>query len=113
LGEVLPGGEVLSLSRAFLAAGAQEVVAALWAVYDKPLQFFLQYFYSALRDHHDAPTALALAQRSMIHSGPSGDVGDFNTPFHWAAFHVLGAGSSSSRSGNVAILGVSNTSKSA
>ncbi len=64
--EVLPGDEVLSLSHAFLAAGARMVVASLWPVYDEVMQVLLAEFYAALTRGIDAPTALAYAQRTAI-----------------------------------------------
>jgi CHAT domain-containing protein len=64
--EVLPGDEVLSLSHAFLAAGARMVVASLWPVYDQAMQALLAEFYAALVRGADAPTALAHAQRTAI-----------------------------------------------
>jgi CHAT domain-containing protein len=66
VGEVLPGEEVLSLSHAFLAAGAYAVVASLWPVYDQAIQAVLIGFYTELARGVDAPAALAAAQRAYL-----------------------------------------------
>jgi CHAT domain-containing protein len=93
-GDVLPGEEVLSLSRAFLAAGASDVIASLWPVYDQATRSLLQPLYIALAQGHDAPTALAIAQRALIARETSANKADYIIafPFVWAGFCTLGAG---------------------
>lgn len=67
--EVLPGEEVMSLSHALLAAGAHTVVASLWPVSDQAIRGMLEWFYMDLARGHDAPTALAAAQRAVLAGG--------------------------------------------
>jgi tetratricopeptide (TPR) repeat protein len=90
--QVLPGEEVLSLSRAFLAAGALDVVASLWPTDDQSVVPLVTAFYDALFTGLDVPTALTYAQRHILSQcektqqlGPS--------PLAWAGFHALGSGS--------------------
>lgn len=89
-GNVLPGDEVLGLSRALIAAGAASVVANLWPIYDRGTLALLGPLYRALGEGADAALALALAQRSLI-AGPHPDdeVGALMyQPFVWAGFTV-------------------------
>jgi tetratricopeptide (TPR) repeat protein len=66
LADMLPGEEILSLSWAFLAAGAGGVIASLWEVPDQAARQFIDIFYDALRQHNDPGLALAQAQRTLI-----------------------------------------------
>jgi tetratricopeptide (TPR) repeat protein len=76
---------VLSLSRAFLYAGARRVVASLWPVDDRATAAFMREFYRALLvDHKSAVSALRFAQRSL-----SGDV-RWAAPYYWAGFVLQG-----------------------
>lgn len=93
LGEVLPGDEVLSLSRAFLAAGARDVVAGLWQLYDAAALALLPIFYRRLAQGDDAPTALAVAQRTLINQVPQTSAETFlSLPLVWAGLCAIGAG---------------------
>lgn len=85
--EILPGDEILSLSRAFLAAGACDVIASQWKIYDGSLLKLLEPLYQKLEDGNDAPTALAYAQRQMIRNDVS-----LASPALWASLCVIGAG---------------------
>ncbi len=78
----LHGGEVLSLNRAFLVAGAADVIANQGFIYDETVLDVLKPLYAHLLAGHDAPTALALAQRERATALPSS----------WAGFVALGAG---------------------
>lgn len=95
--EVLSGEEVLSLSRAFLAAGARDVVASLWKMYDHAILEILEPFYAVLAAGEDAPTALAHAQRMMITRYENGDTAGqpIYSPLVWASLSALGAGATS------------------
>lgn len=91
--EVLPGDEVLSLSYAFLAAGARSVVACLWPLYDGIVQELLTVFYDALARQCDAPTALALAQRHVLAQAGqrTGKPEIQSAPLIWGGLHLFGA----------------------
>lgn len=99
--EVLPGKEVLNLSRAFLAAGARDVIASLWELFDEALLGTLQALYRALAGGCDAPTAVARAQRALIALQPTLAVEDaiLASPLVWASLCAIGAGGVSSPAG--------------
>jgi CHAT domain-containing protein len=92
--EVLPGEELLGLSRAFLAAGARDVIASLWPIYDRAIQWLLAPLYDGLAQGQDAPTALAQAQRVMLKQQESGReiAPAAASPIIWGSLSVLGAG---------------------
>jgi CHAT domain-containing protein len=90
--DVLPGDEVLSLSHAFLAAGASDVVASVWSVYDKAIQELLVLFYKELTSGKDAPTALAFAQRTFCMQYISDNPAEEYSPVVWGGLTVIGAG---------------------
>lgn len=89
-GAVLPGDEVLGLSRALLAAGARSVVANLWPIYDLGTLAFLAPFYRALAAGADAANAVAVAQRALIHTPATDDTAEalLRTPLIWGGFTV-------------------------
>ncbi len=79
---------VLSLTRAFLAAGAREVVSSLWDLDDKPAAVIALDFYRRLLRGEDAQEALRQTQLQALRSGRR-DVGSIPV---WAAFEVSGSG---------------------
>ncbi|MBK9710143.1 MAG: CHAT domain-containing protein [Kouleothrix sp.] len=83
----LPGEELLSLSWAFLAAGARGVLASLWPADDEAARGFMAAFYGELDQLHDAPAALAQTQRTLLANG-----GPAAEPESWASFVFTGAG---------------------
>ncbi len=87
--EYLPGEEVLSLNRAFLFAGAQDVIASWWSLYDSTILLMLDVLYAALFRAKDAPTALAIAQRHCLNHDQTSDLA---LPLTWASLCALGAG---------------------
>lgn len=85
-GAALPGTGLLGLTRAWLAAGAHDVVASQWATPDDSgvlFQAFYRYLCAAPRD--GAPAALQHAQCEMIHKG-----GWRSHPGYWGAYFVSG-----------------------
>lgn len=85
--DALPGEELLSLSWAFLAAGARGVLASLWPADDEAARGLMAAFYGELDQLHDAPAALAQTQRTLLaNGGPAAD------PASWASFVFTGAG---------------------
>jgi hypothetical protein len=92
-GAVLPGDEVLGLSRALIAAGAGAVLASLWPVYDRGVLALLDPFYSALAAGADAAEALTQAQRTLILADQHDAVGAMlATPLVWGSFSVTSGG---------------------
>jgi tetratricopeptide (TPR) repeat protein len=92
--EVLPGDELLSITRALLAAGAAGVVASVWPTYDQALPAIVEHFYRSLAGGADPALALARAQRALITDAhadqqPTNILG---TPFIWAGFGVMRIG---------------------
>lgn len=81
---VAPGDELLGLVRAFTLAGAQGVLASLWAVEDGATALLLADLHQALRDGASVAQALQQAQAAAAAAGEH--------PFHWAAFALHGRG---------------------
>lgn len=71
----------LSIARAFLAAGAEHVVATLWPIDDAASVQLMVGFHRALREGFDAASALHNAQIRAIHASVR--------TRDWAAFEVL------------------------
>lgn len=93
--EALPGEEVLSLSRALLIAGACDVIASIWQLFDTVAPLLLERLYAALAADLDAPAALARAQRSWL-DDPLDDpelAALGKAPLVWAGLCALGVGS--------------------
>lgn len=86
-GAALPSTGVLGLTRAWLAAGAQTVVASLWDVPDDEGALF-EPLYRNLRStgRLDVPSALREAQLAMIRSG-----GRLARPGYWGAYFAVGS----------------------
>ena len=92
--EVLPGDEVLSLSRALLAAGATSVVAGLWELYDNAAPPLFAHFYASLAAHTDPALALAHAQRAMLRAESDDEqlTAILRLPLVWASLCVQSIG---------------------
>jgi len=85
LGPEVRGEGLLGLSRAFLHAGASQVVASLWSVEDNASAAFMARFYEALlRDHLTAAAALRRAQLALRADPRTAD------PACWAGFELEG-----------------------
>jgi CHAT domain-containing protein len=85
-GRSLRGEGLMSLSRAFMFAGARAIAASLWDVDDRQTRYLMREFYAALRDGAAPDQALRVAQLQLLQQG-----GAAAAPAHWAAFVVLGA----------------------
>jgi CHAT domain-containing protein/tetratricopeptide (TPR) repeat protein len=82
-GELESGEGVSGLSRAFLYAGAQAVLASLWNINDRATAGFMGHFYRYLNQGKSKDEALQSAKLDMLKSS-------FRHPFYWAAFVVIG-----------------------
>lgn len=82
LGDTQPGDETMTIARAFFHAGAQAVVASLWAVEDEATAILMQHFYQRLESGDSMPQALRQAQIAMHHEG--------YTAYQWAPFVAIG-----------------------
>jgi len=78
------GDDWVGLTRAFLAAGADNVVASLWRVEDLATAELMERFYRELREGLPVVDALATAQRALILDPNAAH------PFYWAAFSLVG-----------------------
>jgi CHAT domain-containing protein len=79
-----PGEDYATLAAAFLAAGARQVVATLWAIPDSGAAVFATRFYTKLAGTR--PTeALAATQRALLADGR------FRHPYYWAGYRVAGS----------------------
>lgn len=87
LGRVARGEGVLGLARAFLVAGADGVVVSLWEVNDRSTAELMRAFYTPLLGKGMArDRALAEAKRALLARAET------RSPFHWAAFVLVGDG---------------------
>ena len=83
--DVPPGDDWVGLTRAFLHAGAANVVATLWAVEDLATATLMEEFYRHYMTGSDPIRALARAQRTFLAGRAAAH------PFHWAGFVVVGS----------------------
>ena len=85
-GIALPGTGLLGLTRAWLSAGAQSVLASRWDTPDEDGDLF-HAFYQSLsgQSQLDSPQALRAAQLAMILAG-----GWRGQPRYWGAYFVVG-----------------------
>jgi CHAT domain-containing protein len=79
-----PVGEagVANLANAFVEAGAQTIVSALWDLEDHATARLMAQFYSRLSQGMGKAEALQQAQLELAHAGLS--------PYYWASFEVVG-----------------------
>jgi CHAT domain-containing protein len=85
LGEQINGEGIVGLTRAFMYAGANRVVASLWRVSDMATADFMADFYKAMaRDHLPPAAALRTAQIKMWRQK------QWSAPYFWAAFQIHG-----------------------
>ncbi len=82
-------GEVQDLGRAFLIAGAETTVAALWSVPDQTASQFMSAFYRGLAEGLGRAEALRRAKIRFIESNTA-----LAHPYHWAGFVLYGQGAS-------------------
>jgi CHAT domain-containing protein/tetratricopeptide (TPR) repeat protein len=84
LADVPAGDDWVGLVRAFLYAGASQVIAALWPAEDRATADLMKHFYHHLEAGHGPSIALARAKRALIHDQATAH------PFHWAGFVAVG-----------------------
>ena len=80
------GEGLIGLGWAFLHAGADNVVAALWEVNDRAMPGLMDDFYASLAKGTDAPTALRNAKLALKAKG-----GTYSNPRYWAPFLLYGS----------------------
>jgi len=75
-----------TLSRAFLLAGAKNVISTLWSVDDNSSLLLMKQFYQHLAANEPPAAALVAAKRETLHKfGPAA------VPFYWAGYTIEGA----------------------
>ena len=91
LGKLSKGEGIIGLTRAFIIAGAKNIIASLWKVADQPTANLMTTFYSQLLNLYpqiNNSTSFALALRNaklnMINSHK------LSNPYYWAAFILIG-----------------------
>jgi CHAT domain-containing protein len=84
LAEDPAGDDLVGLTRAFLAAGSDAVLATLWEVNDLSTLRLMRRFYRSLPGAGRA-ASLALAQRSLCRASDR-----FRHPYFWAPFVLVG-----------------------
>lgn len=82
-GHVSRAEGVMSLGRAFLAAGASSVTVSLWQVSDESTVLFMEEYYRRLLFGESKDKALAGARIKLFS-------GRYKDPFYWAPFILIG-----------------------
>lgn len=80
LGWNASGEGLQSMARGFLVSGAENVVATLWPISEKPSAELSRHFYSHLLRGNSIPKALQYAQLTLKSKGR------FSHPFYWAGY---------------------------
>ena len=73
---------VSGLSKAFIQAGAKDIVMSLWSVDDQATKELMTSFYQEMKENRNYANALKAAKLKMIEED--------RHPFYWAAFVVSG-----------------------
>ena len=85
LSDVPEGDDWVGLVQAFLAGGAARVLATLWRIDDRSAASFMTEFHRQRIATRSMSTALAQAQRSLLHAPAT------RPPVFWAGFTLSGA----------------------
>ena len=84
---VSPGDDMVALSRAFMFAGSEAILASLWPVDDEATQLLMVQFHQNLISGMGAAQALQKAQHHLRTTYP-----EYNNPLYWAGFVLIGDG---------------------
>jgi tetratricopeptide (TPR) repeat protein len=85
LGQEIKGEGLVGLTRGFMYAGAQRVIASLWQVDDQATAQLMQYFYRGMLKENLRPAAaLRAAQIEMSKQKR------WSAPYYWAGFVIQG-----------------------
>lgn len=88
------GAEILGFGYQVQRAGASASIASLWAVSDGGTQLLMNEFYGNLQQGNlSISTALRAAQLNMIRIPIQEGKTNFNHPYFWSAFILIGNGS--------------------
>ena len=97
IGPLAVGEGVLSLGRAFTAAGARGVVASLWSLNDRATADIVTGFYDQLANGKRKPLALHEAQLAYLNRTDL--PGYLKSPYYWAGLTYYGDGGTLSAEG--------------
>ncbi len=86
LGQLQRGEGIISLARAFAAAGAHSIVPTLWVVNDAKTRALMEFFYQHLRDGQPTAAALRKAKLDFLKKFR----GEEASPFFWSGFVLVG-----------------------
>ncbi|MDZ7659079.1 CHAT domain-containing protein [Fodinibius sp.] len=84
MGKLKKGEGVIGLSRAFLYAGARNLLVSLWRVSDRSTAQLMRNFYARHHDGVAMPKALQKAKQMMINQA------EYAHPKYWAPFVFIG-----------------------
>jgi len=87
LGKVCAGEGVVSMTHAFIIAGANGLGVSLWPVDDQSTSIFMSNFYEKLADGESYYHALSNVKRDFI-TGEYGE--EYKKPYYWAPFVYYG-----------------------
>lgn len=85
LGKNVRGEGIIGLTRGFMYAGSQSVVASLWRVEDEATAELMKYFYGAMLKDRLAPAAALRAAKEAMWGQER-----WRAPYFWAAFVLQG-----------------------
>jgi CHAT domain-containing protein len=78
---------IANLSRAFMLAGAKNVISTLWSIDDTSALYLMKRFYVHLAERTTVAYALTAAKRDMLKT-----YGAQAIPYYWASFRLDGVG---------------------
>lgn len=84
LGKVVKGEGIIGLTRAFMYAGAENVMVSLWKVSDASTSRLMIDFYNQLLTGKSKSEALRRAKLNLIRSK------EYAAPYYWAPFIIVG-----------------------
>ena len=79
-------GEVTSLARSFMVAGARSVISTLWTINDQSNAQIMNQFYEHLKEGHDKGQAMRQAKLDYLFTVDP----EYTHPYYWAAMKVQG-----------------------
>ena len=87
IGNIYDGEGVVNLSRSFLIAGSNAVIATLWPIFDKSTSILMLDFYKYVKGNRDYSRSLVRIKKDFI-NGKYGE--KYSHPSFWAAFIYYG-----------------------
>jgi CHAT domain-containing protein len=85
LGKRVEGEGLVGLTRGFMYAGANRVMASLWKIDDRATAEFMRHFYTALLGKKMRPAAALRAAQLEMRNDKR-----WSSPYYWAAFQIQG-----------------------